>query len=105
MNRFVVTAAAILAVAGLAGAASQAAPPTLSPLDRHYMKSSAAGDHFEIQGGKLAQAKGASAAVKKLGARLVKDHSKSLKELQKVAAKLHVTLPASPEPPMQWELK
>jgi putative membrane protein len=34
----------------------------------------------------------------------LKDHSKSLADLKKVARKLGVKVEAKPEPPMQWEL-
>lgn len=95
-------AALVLPAAGVsAGHASRA---SLSALDKHYLKTSVAGDAFEIKGGKMAPSKGSDPSVKLLGQTLVKDHTKSLGETQKTARKLGVKTDPSPEPPMQWEL-
>jgi putative membrane protein len=98
---------ALLATGGAAGIAatnSSGAGATLSALDRHYLKSSAEGDAFEIQGGKLALRTSRDAEVRKLARTLVKDHTKSLKETKALAARLGVKVESKPEPPQQWEL-
>jgi putative membrane protein len=70
----------------------------------NYLQTSISGDRFEIAGGKLAEAKGTTAQVRAIGARLVKDHSKSLKEAVTEATSLGVKVPEAPTPSMVWEL-
>src|SRR3954465_5030096 len=77
---------------------------SVSGLDSSWLRTSIAGDRFEIAGGQLAQQKGQNAAVKALGARLVKDHSKSLADAVKTAKRLHIEVPKKPSPSMEWEL-
>jgi putative membrane protein len=96
-------ATAALAVAVPASVADAAAKP-YSPLDKYMLRSSIQGDRFEIAGGQLAQSKGTSPAVKALGARLVKDHSKSLSEAVKLAKDLKISVPKTPTPSQEWEL-
>ncbi|HZT92221.1 MAG TPA: DUF4142 domain-containing protein [Gaiellaceae bacterium] len=83
----------------------QSPSASVSGQDQTWLKTSAQGDLFEIQGGKLALQRGQSASVKALAQRLVKDHSKSLSDAKKLAAKLNVTLENSPTPSEQWELQ
>jgi len=90
-------------VASVVSAAPAAAKP-YSPLDEYLLQSSIQGDRFEIAGGRLAQANGTSAAIKALGARLVKDHTKSLSEAVKVARNLGIAVPKAPTPSQEWEL-
>jgi putative membrane protein len=75
-----------------------------SAWDEQWLMSSIAGDRFEVAGGKLAGAKATNAGVRALGARLVKDHSKSLEDAIKLAKRLGVDVPDSPSPSQQWEL-
>jgi putative membrane protein len=77
----------------------------VSAWDQEWLKMSIEGDRFEIAGGKLAQDKATTPEVKALGARLVKDHSKSLKDAVELAKKLGVDVPGEPSPTQQWELK
>ena len=72
--------AAGLAIAAVGAAPAVAAARSYSPLDEYLLRSSIQGDRFEIAGGKLAQTQAATPAVRSLGARLVKDHSASLKD-------------------------
>jgi putative membrane protein len=95
----------VLAAAFVAVPAAFAAPPAHSAWDEQYLMTSISGDRFEVGGGKLAIAKGQTAAVKALGRRLVADHSKSLKESIALAHKLGIDVPKSATPSMQWELK
>jgi len=98
------------AVAVALTASASAAQPhagsaaALSSLDKHYIQSSAMGDHFEINGGKLAAARGTNPKIKALGSKLESDHSKSLKELKKLAKALGVSVPKSPIHSQSWEL-
>jgi putative membrane protein len=95
----------LVALSGVAAVATASgAPAQLSALDRHYLKSSAEGDAFEIQGGKLALRKSSDPEVRKLARTLVKDHSKSLSETEALASRLGVKVESKPEPPQQWEL-
>jgi putative membrane protein len=107
MNNRAVITALVLALAGLTTAASapaRAASPQPSAQDVNYLQTSISGDRFEIIGGKLAEAKGTTPEVRALGARLVKDHSKSLEESVAEARSLGVKVPQAPTPSMVWEL-
>jgi putative membrane protein len=84
--------------------AADAATKPYSPLDKYMLQSSIQGDRFEIAGGRLAQAQGNAPAVKALGARLLKDHTKSLAEAVKVAKALRISVPKTPTPSQEWEL-
>jgi putative membrane protein len=95
--------AAAIALLLLTAAGAHAA--TTSGLDKQYLTSAIQGDRFEIVGGKLAEQKGQNAKVKALGARLVKDHTKSLKESEGLARKLGIKPPKAPTPPERWELQ
>jgi putative membrane protein len=77
----------------------------VSAADKMYLQTAIEGDRFEIEGGKLAQQKGSSDAVKAYGARLVKDHSKSLADAAELARKLGIQVPVAPSPSEQWELQ
>ena len=62
-----------------------------------FVTTIAGSDMFEIESGKLAQSQGTSDAVKKFGAMLVKDHTKSSSELKAAASssKPAVTVPTA----------
>jgi putative membrane protein len=97
--------AAAVACLGSTGVASAKAHHSYSAWDEEWLMTSIQGDRFEIQGGQLAASKATNPAVKALGARLVKDHTKSLGEAVKAAKKLGISVPKSPTPSEQWELK
>jgi putative membrane protein len=97
----IVIFATMCAALALTAAAAASAPP----LDELWLQTSISGDRFEVAGGKLALAKGTSPKVKALGARLVRDHSKSLVESITLAKQLGVRVPPSATPSMQWELQ
>ena len=100
----VVSAAAL--AAGAAGSPASAAPHRgVSAFDEHSLMTSIEGDRFEVTGGKLAETRGSTAAVRALGARLVEDHAASLKDAIKLAHSLGVQVPGSPSPSQQWELQ
>jgi putative membrane protein len=98
-----ITASVVAAVLLSPGVALAASNP--SQQDITWMKTSAAGDLFEIEGGKLAQTHAHSAAVKQFGARLESDHTKSSADMKKLAAQLKVTLPTAPDSKERAELK
>jgi putative membrane protein len=87
-----------------AGGANATAHTRVSALDAYWLKTSAQGDAFEIKGGKIAQSKGSDDSVKSLGARLVKDHSKSLADAAKLGHKFGIKVEPQPTPSEQWEL-
>jgi putative membrane protein len=98
-------AAAALAAGACAAAPAAAGARAYSPLDAYLLRSSIQGDRFEIAGGKLAQSNAANATVKALGARLVKDHTKSLKEAARLARRLGIAVPKTPSTTQEWELQ
>jgi putative membrane protein len=103
-NRLPALALAAALTAGLLISSATAANTRVSALDRHYLKSSAEGDAFEIAGGKLALEKSSDREVRTLASTLVKDHTKSLRETKAIARSLGVKVDAKPSPPQQWEL-
>jgi putative membrane protein len=94
-----------LAVVALAAALPTAAATPTSAWDKQWLKTSIAGDRFEIMGGRLALQKSSNPAVRKLAQRLITDHSKSLADGVKLAHAIGVQPPKDPEPSMLWELK
>src|SRR3954471_9991080 len=104
MSRKFIIAATLVAGVAIVPATGHASGAPYSPLDKYMLQSSIQGDRFEIAGGKLAQSKGTSPAVKALGARLAKDHAASLREAIKLAKDLKIFVPKSPTPSQEWEL-
>jgi putative membrane protein len=76
-----------------------------SPLDEQLLQTSIQGDRFEIAGGKIAESKAVTPGVRALAARLVRDHTKSLREAVGVAHRLGIDVPATPSPAQEWELQ
>jgi putative membrane protein len=68
------------------------APASLSAKDKSFMKEAAQGGMMEVEMGKMAQQKGKSPDVKKIGDRMVADHSKANAELMAIAKKKGVDL-------------
>jgi putative membrane protein len=77
----------------------------VSAWDKQYLQTSLEGDLFEVQGGKLAEAKSTDPAVLKLANTLIRDHTKSYKESAKLTRRLGIKVPTDPSPSMQWELE
>jgi len=65
---------------------------TLSMKDKAFMQEAAKGGMMEVEMGRMAQEQGKSADVKKIGSRMVADHSKANNELMAIAKKKGVTL-------------
>ena len=82
--------------------ASSAVPPAPA-----FAATAAGSDLFEIESGKLAQAKGSSAGVKRFGAELVSEHTKSSNELKAAVARIQppVALPTAPPIELQTKLQ
>jgi putative membrane protein len=72
--------------------ASPSPAAALSAKDKSFMKDAAKGGMMEVDMGKMAQEKGKSAEVKKIGSRMVADHSKANAELMGIAKKKGVDL-------------
>jgi putative membrane protein len=102
-HRVIAIALGVLATTGAVAASAQAA--SLSGLDKTYLSGSIQGDRFEIAGGKLALSKSQNAKVRALGARLVKDHGKSLAESSRMAHHFGLDVPKAPTPSQRWELQ
>ena len=83
-------AAAVLMTAGSGLAAS-----SLGSDDTSFVKNAAKGGMAEVELGRLAMQRGASAEVRDFGGRMVRDHSKANHELQALAASKGVDLPKS----------
>jgi putative membrane protein len=87
-------AAANSAGAASAAKAAAAAPSAaLSSSDRKFIEEAARGGLAEVELGRLAAQKGASAEVKKFGQRMVDDHSKANDKLQQIASSRGVAVP------------
>lgn len=65
--------------------------------DREFMEKAARLGHAELAASKLAASKASSQQVKDFARQMVEDHAKSSKELQALASKKGVKLPASPD--------
>jgi putative membrane protein len=74
----------------------------LSAKDQAFMKEAAKGGMMEVDMGKMAQTKGKSADVKKIGTTMVTDHTKANNELMAIAKKKGVDL--SKEKPMSHSM-
>jgi putative membrane protein len=97
-------AAAFLLLAAAPAARASAAHHVTSAWDRQWLTTSISGDRFEVQGGRMAQQLGTAPEIKALGARLRKDHLKSLHEALHVAHQLGIGVSRKPTPSQQWEL-
>ncbi len=75
-----------------------------SPDKAFYFKA-AAGGLEEVQGGRLAQEKGGSEAVKSMGAKVVEDHTAANEKLASIAASKHLKLPKTPDAKQRAMLK
>jgi putative membrane protein len=108
MNRSSKIAAAVLTAAGAATAASQPtafstaaaaqAAPSVSAQDRMYLHDSMRGDRFEVLGGRLARHTSDRAAVRRFGARMVRDHRMAYADAKQTAQEVGVAAPRRPSP-------
>lgn len=70
--------------------------PSVSSRDRSWLVEAHQANLAEVQGGKLAEKKGSSAAVRRVGATFIMDHSHFDNEVTRVADALAVELPRTP---------
>ena len=117
LARAALPAAALILVLGPAASAPAASPTArtqecgstgqhrTSAQDATWLTTGIQGDRFEITGGTAAQSKGATTAMKAFGARLVKDHAKSLRDAERAARRFGIDVPKTPSPSEQWELR
>lgn len=73
--------------------------------DREFMEKAARLGHAELAASKLAATKASSQQVKDFAKQMVEDHTKSSKELQALASKKGVKLPATPDRGHEKDLK
>jgi putative membrane protein len=93
-----VTTATILAATAAPASASVG---KLSTQDVKFLQTSAAGDLFEIQAGKVALTKAQLPTTRAYAAKLVSDHSKSLADVRTIAKADGISLPTQPLPTMR----
>jgi putative membrane protein len=92
--RGVVVGVAVLVV--LLPSAALAAAAQANQQDQTFLRKAHQSNLAEIQAGRLAQQKAASASVRDMGARLVRDHTRLDSRLRPVADQLGVNLPDRP---------
>ena len=78
----------------LAGAAPAADPGSI---DREFFIMAAASGIAGLNAGRLAQSKGASFEIRKLGATMVRSYSKANEKLKRIAIQKNVRLPTGPD--------
>jgi len=102
MRTFVLTAMVALALAVPAFAqqntAAQHPANTTTAADQKFVMDTAKGGIAEVELGKLAMEKAASAEVKQFAQRMVDDHGKANDELKTIAQSKNITLPTSVDP-------
>ena len=74
---------------------------SVSTADKDFMMEAACGGMAEVALGELAQQKGQSDAVKQFGRHMMDDHSKANNELQQLATRKGVVVPAALKPKYQ----
>lgn len=94
-----------IALATFVAAAPALAQDKMDKQDLQTLQKLAQGDTAEVETGKLAQEKAASADVKKFGARMVEDHGKMLEEKKQLAQAKGVKLPDGPGKKHEAEMK
>ncbi|MCA2225483.1 DUF4142 domain-containing protein [Nonomuraea aurantiaca] len=76
----------------------------LNEQDRTFLRQAHQGNLAEIQAGQAAQDKGASHAVRELGAKLISDHTKMDDDVSRVAKQAGVDLPTQPSAAQRRQL-
>ncbi|MDX7953453.1 DUF4142 domain-containing protein [Lichenihabitans sp. Uapishka_5] len=101
MKHFLLSAAVSMCFASSAFAQPAPAPadPSAPMATPDFVTAAGQSDQFEIQEGKMAQKMGSTAAVRKFGAKMVRDHMKTTAALEKAVKKAGMTPP--PPPPLR----
>ncbi|MDQ6809329.1 MAG: DUF4142 domain-containing protein [Verrucomicrobiota bacterium] len=73
-----------------------AKPGALTSQDRQFAMDAARGGIMEVEMGRMAEQQGKSAEVKRIGGRLVADHSQANAELAAIARRKGIKLPTEP---------
>ena len=97
----IVTSVSVIGFLLVAVMFAYAAQTRLAPKDGRFMHNAAIGGMLEVQLGKLAEQKAESKDVKDFGARMAADHGKANAELEQIAKRKGVTLPAKLDPKHQ----
>lgn len=103
MSRLLIGCALAAATAGAALAQDMGGsmPDPSSP--KGYVMAAGQADQFEIQEGRLAEARGKTEAIRHFGAKMVKDHTKSTNMVLRAAMKSG--LPSMPPPELRPDQK
>ena len=99
--------AALLAVAVLvcAFALPAAAANEVNATDDWFIQTEAAGNAFEVQGGKLALAHASSQMVRAFGAKMIRDHGRGAAQVSSIAHRLHLSTAPKPDETQKWQLE
>ena len=82
----------LIATAIVVPAAAVAAPPAA------FLRDAIQGNYSEVALGRIIQNRGYSEQARSFGAMLVRDHSNGLAQAQRIAARLHLRIPATLTP-------
>ncbi|MEV0230942.1 DUF4142 domain-containing protein [Nonomuraea sp. NPDC050786] len=96
---------AVSASAMSPAAAGALAQPEPNQQDRTFLHQAHQANLAEIQAGEAAQDKAAGETVRKLGAKLITDHTRMDRDVRRVAEQAGVDLPARPSPEQRRRLK
>ena len=88
-----------LAQTGAPSDPSMAVDPTAPMSTPQFITAASQSDEFEIQEGQMASSMGKSAGVRKFGAEMVRDHTKTTDNLHKAIMKAGMQVP--PPPPLR----
>lgn len=102
-RRLLAAAVAAVALSGIS-VAEAFADGRVNSQDETFLIKAHQGNLAEIAAGRDARKNATSECVKKVGAVLVRDHTKLDADVKALARKLNVTLPTSPSPEQQKEL-
>ena len=96
MKRMLRLAEAVVAAVALAFAGTASGADALTGQDKEFIKNASELGLAEVESGKLAQQKATNPELKKFGARMVTDHTKTNEELMALAKAKGVELKAEP---------
>ncbi|GLW07854.1 hypothetical protein Misp01_29840 [Microtetraspora sp. NBRC 13810] len=97
MTKRIVIMLAVALAAMCPAVAGAAAPPGLNEQDRTFLAQAHQANLAEIEAGRSAESRGATARVRELGSTLVRDHTKLDGDVRRSADKAGVQLPGSPD--------
>jgi putative membrane protein len=77
----------------------------VNPTDDWFIQTEAAGNAFEVQGGKLALAHSSSPVVRAFGAKMIHDHGRGSAQVSSIARQLHLSTAPKPDETQKWQLE